>query len=295
MTLDISEDLQAEFQFWTNQIGDDNLYHTQFTLGIHDVLKAHFLVAEFFYMSGGGISGVGPRDIDLLHSALLRPHVAFGGKEKWQHPLEKCATMFFGIIKDHPFHDANKRTAFLSLIYNLYKLNLVPTPKNKELEDFAVCVADNQLNKYRIFKDLCKENDPDPEIKTIHWFLKGNTRKLDTRFYSITYARLKKTLNRFGFDLQNPSGNTIDVVRIEERRRVFGIVGPKEKVGVKVAQIGFPSWTKEVGQGAIKTVREKTGLTAKKGVDSATFFKDEDPVHCLIAKYQEPLISLAHR
>ena len=48
-----------------------------------------------------------------------------------------------------------------------------------------------------------------------------------------------------------------------------------------------------VGKGAMKTVREKTGLTHKRGVDSATFFKDEDPIDCLIARYHEPLISLA--
>jgi hypothetical protein len=84
------------------------------TLGMHDVLKAHFLIADFFFAEGEGIGGVGPRDLDLLHSALYRQHVTLGGTAKWDTKFDVCATLLYGLIKDHPFHDANKRTAFLS-------------------------------------------------------------------------------------------------------------------------------------------------------------------------------------
>lgn len=61
------------------------------------------------------------------------------------------------------------------------------------------------------------------------------------------------------------------MVRVEEKGKILGVGGEKEQIGVKVAQIGFPSWTKEVGKGAIQTVRRETGLVPGKGIESATF------------------------
>lgn len=295
MSLLLQDDLFIEYTRWIGIVGDVNLYSGPGTLGIHDVLRSHFLIAEFFAHHEQGMASVGPRDISLLHSALNRQFTGFRNIPKWKTPIEIVATLFFGLIKNHPFHDANKRTALLSLLYHLMCLKMVPTCSEKDLENLAVNVADDKLSKYSIFRELKSKGDSDKEVKTIAWFLKRNIRQSDRRFYHITFNRLKQILNRFGYDLQNPRGNTVDVVRIIERRKIFGILGEKEQVGVKVAQIGFPSWTKDVGKGAIKTVREKTGLTHKKGIDSATFFKDEDPIDCLIARYQEPLISLANR
>ena len=295
MNLPLRDELLIEYNRWSSILGDADPYKGPFTLGIHDVLRSHFLIAEFFSHHEQGMASVGPRNIHLLHSALNRQFTGFRNIHKWETSIEIVATLFFGLIKDHPFHDANKRTALLSLLYHLMCLKMVPTCKERDLENLAVNVADDKLSKYSIFRELESKGDSDKEVRTIAWFIKRNVRQSDIKFRHITYSRLKQILNKFGYDLQNPSGNTIDVVRITERRKIFGIFGEKEQVDVKVAQIGFPSWTKKVGRGAMKTVREKTNLTHKRGVDSATFFKDEDPIDCLIARYQEPLISLANR
>jgi death-on-curing protein len=124
--------------------------------------------------------------------------------------------------------------------------------------------------------------------------LKKNSRDIDKRNYVVTYKQLKWLLNKFGFDLVGPKNNHIDVVRLGERRRIFGF-GPKEQTAVKVCQVGFPNWTDEVGQGAIKTIRRDCKLTYEHGVDSQTFFKGADPIGCLIAQYQQPLRNLANR
>ena len=295
MVSDLNSELQREHERWKEAIGLDDPYRTSQALGIHEVLHAHFLIAEFFSDYGEGMAGIGPRDINLLHSALSRQHVGFGNKDKWNQGIDIAATLFFGLIKDHPFHDANKRTALLCLIYHLMYIGFVPTCKQKHLEDFAVDVADERLSKYARFKDEAKKKNPDKEVLTVSWFLKKHTRRSDRTYYRITYRELKKRLNAFGYDLRNPKGNTIDLIRTEERPRILGLWGEKKKIDVKVAQIGFPSWTKEVGRGAIKTVREKARLNLQEGVDSATFFKAEDPIDCLLRRYQEPLISLANR
>src|SRR5262245_35454977 len=94
---------------------DRDPYASQSTLGLMDVIRAHYLVVGFFLTEQRELGGTGPRDIRLLESALYRPHVEFGGVTKWSTPFDRAATTLFGLIKDHPFHDANKRTALLSI------------------------------------------------------------------------------------------------------------------------------------------------------------------------------------
>ncbi len=289
-----SPEIQSEYNRWTAEIGEES-YSSELCLGIHEVLRAHFLIMEFFREFEGGVGGVGPRDINLLHSCLYRQHASFGGVSFLDSKFAICATLFFGIISDHPFHDANKRTALLSLLHHLKKIGFVPVVGQKQLEDFAVLVADRKLNKFSRYSDLIKSKEQNPETKYIAHYLKNNTRRVDKRNYIITYRQLKNILQKFGFSLENPNNNHIDIVRIEQRRKIFNVIGPKEQVDVKVGQIGFPSWTAQVNQGAMATVRKVTRLTPDNGVDSAAFFKGEDPINCLIAEYQNPLIALANR
>ncbi|MHC4941163.1 MAG: type II toxin-antitoxin system death-on-curing family toxin [Planctomycetota bacterium] len=59
----------------------------------------------------GGAEGV--RDAGLLESALARPrHVAAYGESTPDHPT-LAAAYAFGIARNHPFVDGNKRTAFV--------------------------------------------------------------------------------------------------------------------------------------------------------------------------------------
>ena len=61
------------------------------------------LLAEF-----GGLSGV--RDAGLLDSALARPQnlLAYGQPDSF----DLAASYGFGMVKNHPFNDGNKRTGF---------------------------------------------------------------------------------------------------------------------------------------------------------------------------------------
>lgn len=263
-------------------------------LSVLDVVRAHFLIANHFYLEGHGLGGVGPKSLSLLRSAVSRQYVSLGHKAKWESKFDICATLFFGLIKNHPFYDANKRTAFLSALYFLHNSSWCPSVSETEFENFTVEIADDQLEKYARYKKLKAQKDPDPEVKFIAWYLRNNTRKIDRDHYAVTYRELQTILNRFGFDLSTPYHNHIDVVRREKRSQLFGLLGNKI-VETRVGQIGFPRWSSEVGRGAIKSVREMTGLTDKKGVDSAAFFQGFDPMQSLIATYHAPLMSLANR
>jgi len=285
--------VEKEFQRWVVHFGTDDPYHSDETIGMMDVLRAHFLIVDYFYSKDTGIGGIGPRDPNLLHSAVYRQFVAFGGKDKWDNSFERAATLLFGIITDHPFHDANKRTGLLVLLLFLYKMNRVPTAGQKELEDFAVEISDHKLDKYPRYRELRKKQR-DAEVYFIADYLKRKSRKLDSRYYTITFRELDRRLQDFGYRLQNPHRNFIDVVRVEQRRKLFGF-GAKEQVNVKVAQVGFPGWKCQVGQGAISTIRKETKLTAEHGFDSQTFYQGSDPVQSIIAEYSKPLERLANR
>lgn len=58
----------------------------------------------------GGIDGI--RDKNLLLSALARPQNLFAYGEDVEIP-QLAAAYAFGIVKNHPFLDGNKRTAYV--------------------------------------------------------------------------------------------------------------------------------------------------------------------------------------
>lgn len=290
----LNTEVEKEYLRWSGLVGGNDPYTSKETVGLHQVLKAHFLIVDFFAQEGGGVGGVGPKSVDLLHSAIYRQFVSYGGKDKWATPLEKCATLLFGLVKDHPFHDANKRTAFLVTLLQLERLGRMPRIKQREFEDFVVEVADNQLQKYARFREG-RDEENDPEIRFIADFLKRNTRDIDRRSYTVTFHELNQIIKKHGFELVSPSGNFINLVQVEFKPKILGILGPKIRRETRLAQIGFPGWKKQVGKGALKTVRDATHLTPEKGYDSKTFFQGADPLHVLIDTYSEPLRRLADR
>jgi death-on-curing protein len=88
-------------------------------LELHIVLDFHAEQLTLF----GGPDGV--RDLGLLESALGRPQNKFAYGETSLAVL--AAAYGFGIARNHPFVDGNKRTALASMIVflNLNKLALV--------------------------------------------------------------------------------------------------------------------------------------------------------------------------
>lgn len=284
-------DIQEEYERWLALVGDGGGHGAEKVVGIRDVLWAHFLLIDYFTREGEGYGGVGPRDLGLLHSALDRQFVGYGHRRKWESNLAKCATLFYGLIMNHPFHDCNKRTAFLVLLYHLDLLGRTPDAKQREYETLAVRTSDHRLKEYPAFNRFHKKRDAD--VLFIADFLRKKTRKVDKRYYVVTYNDLQTILGQFDCRLANPHDNHIDVEKLVETKRLLGIRRAREHK--RVAQIGFPGWTKQVGRGAIKTVRSKTGLTPENGYDSKVFFHGISPVPVLIDKYRGVLKRLADR
>jgi death-on-curing family protein len=288
---DLTAYIRSERQRWERQLcADDDPYIGDTTIGMGEVLNAHFLLAEFFAQTGEGLGGLGPKDANLLHSALSRQFTAFGNKPRWNSRIEVCATLMFGLIKNHPFHDANKRTAFLVSILHLQKIGRTPVVDHQTYEDFTVNIADNRLANYPIFERFSDLPSPDREIQTIAQFLRRSSRDIDLRVKTITYNQLNTILHSSGIRIENPYRNRIDVVRFLDERELSSLSTPQ-----RIAHIGFHGWTKEVSKKDIHIVRSAANLDIEHGYDSQAFFNGVDTPWTLIKKYREPLRRLAYR
>jgi death-on-curing protein len=62
----------------------------------------------------------GVRDEGLLESAINQPLQTFGGKDLYPTLYDKAASLWAGIIRNHPFIQANKRTATLAMLIFLW-------------------------------------------------------------------------------------------------------------------------------------------------------------------------------
>lgn len=285
-------ELQPEYDRVVSQVEADP-YSSQSTLGILEVIRAHYLIADFFLTEQRELGGIGLKDVKLLESALYRPWVEFGGVKKWPDPFDMAATTLFGLIKDHPFYDANKRTALLSILFLLAKQGRMPKCSKDDFENLTVEIAEMAIVKRSRYQEL-SESEEDPEVKYISYWLRRNTREIDDREYSITYRELRRILTKYGFSLENPNNNTIDLVQVQLRSGVIAFFVGKE-TRTRIARIGYPGDTKQVGKGDIRKVRKLCGLTSRNGIDSQSFYNDVDDMTSLLSEYQENLRRLADR
>jgi death-on-curing protein len=90
-------------------------------------------------VSFGGLPGLG--DEGLLDSALTQPFVTFDGIDLYPSAEEKAARYAFGIVKNHPFADANKRTGTACMVAFLKQNNLRFKPRHKNLEQMILDIA----------------------------------------------------------------------------------------------------------------------------------------------------------
>ena len=296
--------VEGEYRRWKSIVGTEDPYQSNDTIGVHDVLAAHFLIVDYFAEKKYGIGGIGPRSLDLLHSALSRQFTGFGGARKWNGLYENCATLMFGLIMNHPFHDANKRTALLAILSLLHRKRQIITLQQKKLDSLVIAIAGNTLQSYfardaryqEKLQLLSGPDDTDGIVRIIASFLQRNTRYRDDSSRTVTYSELNRALKRHGYELRNPNGNYINIVRIEAAKLAnFLGIGARPEREIFLAQIGFPGWKDQVHKSAMKTAREATGLTTENGYDRQVLFEHAEPLSSLISEYSEPLKRLANK
>lgn len=107
----------------------------------------------------GGSDGI--RDEGLLDSALSNPFQSFGGVELYPNIQEKAAQLCFGIVKNHPMVDGNKRLgAHVMLVFmalNGYELSYT----QQELSNIILDLAASKIGHDDLLKWIINHQNRD--------------------------------------------------------------------------------------------------------------------------------------
>lgn len=116
------------------------------TLSKNQVTALHSaLIREF-----GGIDGI--RDEGLLESALAAPFQTFGGEPVYPSLQAKAAQLGFGLIRNHPFVDGNKRIGAHTMLVFLAVNGIELRYEQQELIDIVLSVAAGQFDRQRLLQ-----------------------------------------------------------------------------------------------------------------------------------------------
>jgi len=110
-------------------------------LSLDEVLSLH---ADQIRRYGG--SG-GTRDLGLLQSAMGSVSATFGGLCLHETMFEMAAAYLYGICRNHPFVDGNKRTAVAATLTFLEMNGLEIEAGENEFYDLVIGVAEGRVTK----------------------------------------------------------------------------------------------------------------------------------------------------
>ena len=112
------------------------------------ILRLHADLIEAY----GGTDGV--RDEGLLDSAIHASLQSFGGEELYPTLLEKAARLWYGLIKNHPFIDGNKRIGTHAMLVFLDINHETILYEDEDLINAALSVADGTMSYERLLQWL---------------------------------------------------------------------------------------------------------------------------------------------
>jgi len=103
----------------------------------------------------------GKEGIHLLDSAVNSAFQELGGIQIYPEPFDKAVRLLIGIIKNHPFVDGNKRTAFATAkeLLKEYRMDLKGY-KVEEMVEFLESIASSEDSLDKLFdyaKDFLKK------------------------------------------------------------------------------------------------------------------------------------------
>ena len=115
-------------------------------LNADDVLSLH----EKMCKKTGGSSGI--RDIGALESAIYHAYATFEGNDLYTTIEEKIARQVYGIIRNHPFLDGNKRTGLFVMLILLELNNIQLEFSQSELVMLGTGIAEGKVDPQYIKK-----------------------------------------------------------------------------------------------------------------------------------------------
>ena len=110
------------------------------------ILSMHKELVDSF----GGSDGI--RDEGLLDSALAAPFQTFGGQPLLSTIQQRAVRLGFGLIKNHPFVDGNKRIGAHVMLVLLEMNGISLEYTQKELYEIILKVAASEISYDDLFE-----------------------------------------------------------------------------------------------------------------------------------------------
>jgi len=110
-------------------------------LTLDEVLSLHAEQIRLF----GGSSGI--RDVALLESAMGSVEATFDGAFLHETIFAMAATYLYGICRNHPFIDGNKRTAVGAALTFLLMNGVDVDADENAFYDLVISVAEGRISK----------------------------------------------------------------------------------------------------------------------------------------------------
>jgi len=110
------------------------------TLKKDEILFIHQMIIK----ETGGSHGV--RDEGLLDSAIYMPYMTFDGADLYPLLEDKASRLCFGLVKNHPFIDGNKRIGAIAMRAFLCANGVEVHYSQSELIDCILSLAKGELS-----------------------------------------------------------------------------------------------------------------------------------------------------
>lgn len=130
------------------------------------MLIIHEIAIEFYdsYEEGGTEEQTGVKDSKLLLSALREMEQTFDGQELYPDIFSKTACLVRGLIQNHSFHNANKRTGILAMIVFL------------GINDYEITAGQHQLIHFARRIAIVKPSIPSIALQIKKWSVRKSVR-----------------------------------------------------------------------------------------------------------------------
>jgi death-on-curing protein len=270
-----------------------------YTLSVDEILDLHEVLCNNYQLlpEMEPIRPAGVKNMDMLESAVSRQMVGSMDYYKYGDLHSNCATVIYGIVKNHAFHNGNKRMGFLVMLKHLYKNSYVITPgiKHNEIYELLTSLASNSLNLHartyyqNFFKIVVRgtEWSDETDITYLSYWLRQNTEnknvkiKLKTISLNDLQAILQKKELTVKFD-----GKYLEVVRpIFFFKKIFGGRAYKKHYSIKKS--------KNIPLNVIEDIRRDFNLSFRDGVDNNSFYNDDHLLNEEIISYKTIIYRLA--
>lgn len=279
----LPEDLKKEYEYLISHNPDIDGIELPL-INISDTLKAYFILAHYFTDPSSECEEkmlIGVRDFNLLGSAIGRQNISYGGKKKYTDKIEICATLFFGLVKNHSFSDGNKRTALLVLLYQLGLYGYVPCAPQKAFEKLVVSVAANRVpDEYSNEYKKCHKAE-DPIVATISKVIRKLVKRKDHTYHiSPTMKEMCDAVEKHGV-IYKLNGTKLHFERKVKRSWWRGLETYQYTAS-------FSGWTRTVGADTARKILSNLKLYDE-FANYRDFLEGKEAMYQLVDEFNGPL------